>query len=95
VSSALRTLQKRILKRAGYKRERQAIRILSGKPVTVKLGKGEGEIVNRSGDSLGKRWPFTIPAIGTVKRATVMRCRGSRRGKRNATWLAEAAEARA
>lgn len=58
MSSYIRTLQKRGLKRLGYKRQTErVIQTMSG-PITVKLGKGEGNILDPHGVDTGSRhWP--------------------------------------
>ena len=102
MSGFVRTIQKSILKRAGYERQKERLVVNNGRPVIVKLKKGEGVILDPAGDSTGSRkWP-TITAGGGKgqKRAfngaylNGRKERGRRRGKHSKAWI-EARKARA
>jgi hypothetical protein len=69
MSSYLRTLQKRIPKRAGYRRDKTAkveISRLTGMPVLRPLKRGEGHILTQDGTDTGSRhYPMFLPAATT------------------------------
>jgi hypothetical protein len=64
MSSTLRTIQKRILKRMGYTRQTKKVEMneLTGLPQIVPLKKGEGNIIGPDGHDTGsKQYPMFLP----------------------------------
>ena len=58
MSGFVRTIEKRILRKLGYARQTQQITADgNGAPRIVRLGRGEGEIINRNGEGIGRHWP--------------------------------------
>lgn len=63
MSSFARTLQKRILKtKLGFSRQTQKVETdLTGRPVIVRLKRGEGNIFDANGDDTGsKHYPLLV-----------------------------------
>lgn len=92
MSSFVRRLEIRLMKRAGYTRERWFIeRGLDGKPKLVDCRRG-GEITDPDDMPIGRHWPAAVPARAVpAKRASKpipKPARGRRRGKRSKKWLA-------
>ena len=87
MSSLIRTLQKRMAKKMGYVRQTQKFTVVNGQPQVVRLGRGEGPILNPDNEPIGHHWPqVSAPTRSTekVKHAP----RGSRRSKHSAAWIA-------
>ncbi len=81
MSSALRTIQKRILKKLKFERQTQRVEVRNNVPVIVKLEKGTGPILGPDSEPVGKHYPRFLPK-GTPDRQTPRKGapRGSRRG---------------
>lgn len=68
MSSFVRTLQKRMLKRMGYHRQNRVIEEVAGMIVAKRLPRGAGPIVNGEGERVGigkgqRGWPLSRPVI--------------------------------
>lgn len=93
MSSFVRRLEKRLMKRAGYTREKWAIIAdpVTGKPKPVECRR-VGEITDPDDMPIGRHWPAAVPARAIPpKRNTEggpKPARGRRRGKRSKRWLA-------
>lgn len=89
MSSLVRTIQKSILKRIGYERQKERLVMRHGRPQVVRLKKGEGPILNPDGDSTGSRaWPrLTIKAEKLERRRSAYRPRKGRAVALNDCWL--------
>lgn len=57
MSSLTRSIQKRIFRKAGLKRETTAIDIIAGMPQTRRLKRGEGDIIDNNGHNYGRHYP--------------------------------------
>lgn len=62
MSSLVRRLQIRMMKRAGYTREKWILKLdpATAKPRIVKVLRG-GEITDRDDNPIGRRWPQFLP----------------------------------
>ena len=59
MSSYLRSIQKRSLKRQGWSRQTERVEMRNGQPTIVKLKAGEGQICTPQGEPTNsKRWPI-------------------------------------
>lgn len=68
MSSFVRTLQKRMLKRMGYHRQNRSVEEVAGTVVARRLPRGTGPIVNGDGEVVGTgkgnaRWPASRPFV--------------------------------
>lgn len=68
MSSFVRTLQKRMLKRMGYHRQNRVVEEFAGSVVVRRLPRGSGPIVNGDGERVGigegnTRWPLSRPVV--------------------------------
>lgn len=81
MSSALRTIQKRILKKMKFTRQTQDVQVINGVPRIVQLKKGAGPILGPDSEPVGRHYPRFLPK-GTADRQAPRKgaARGSRRG---------------
>lgn len=82
MSSGVRTLQKRLLRKFGFVRQTSRIANVAGVPTVIPFRKGEGPILAPNGARIGRHYPKLMPPMrgdGTPKRKGAPR--GSRRGK--------------
>lgn len=66
MSSFIRTLQKRILKRQGFTRQTRRVEVskLTGLPTIISLKKGEGNIIGPDGqDTKRRHYPRYLPKV--------------------------------
>jgi len=64
MSSFVRTLQKQMLKRMGYHRQKVSVSEVAGVVMSRRLKKGEGPILKPDGESTGNTfWPKMRPSI--------------------------------
>lgn len=93
MSSLVRRLEKSLMKRAGYTREKWYVGKdpATGEPRIVQVKRG-GEITDRDDSPIGRRWPARLPADAMPPKKIRAKIktppRGSRRGKRNKAYIA-------
>lgn len=81
MSSALRTIQKRILKRMKFERQTQRVEIVNGQPKVVALKKGTGPILGPDSEPVGRHYPRLLPKSDADRQTPRKGApRGSRRG---------------
>lgn len=93
MSSYVRRLEIRLMKRAGFTREKWMVirdpATGSPKPVECKRG---GEITDPDDVPIGRHWPTAVPARALPAKRDIASpsnpARGRRRGKRSKRWLA-------
>lgn len=94
MSSLVRRIEKRIMKKAGYTRENWII--VRGKPERVSR---DGEITDPDDNPIGRDWPARIPARAKLPtraiKARYRKPRGNRRGKHSKAWIEARQERRA
>lgn len=97
MSSLVRSIEKRLMKRAGFTREKWILgrNPLTGEQQPISVLRG-GEITDPDDNPIGRRWPSRIPARvmsrtlpSPRKAARVLRA--LRRAKPNKRWLARRA----
>jgi hypothetical protein len=95
MSSLLRRIEKRLLKAAGFKRNKWTLKFIGGQPKIVPVKRG-GEITDNNDNPVGTRWPrITREFMPEAKprKPKAKAPRGSRRGittKKHAAKLAAA-----
>lgn len=99
MSSMVRRLEKSLMKKAGYVREKYIIvKGRNGEPV-IRPVRRCGIVSNPDGDSIGRHWPDRIPARASPPTRKVepraRAARGSRRGKPSKAWIAKRQAAKA
>lgn len=93
MSSVIRRIEKRIMKKAGYTRENWIV--VKGKPVDVRR---DGEITDPDDNPIGRDWPRRVPARAKMPTKPAKRAfngayrdgrkeRGQRRGKHSRAWI--------
>lgn len=98
MSGFVRRLEKRLMKRSGYTRERWIIvEGIRGEPEVRKVRRG-GEITDSDDNPIGRHWPARLPARAKAPTRPQKRAypgadkagriaRGSRRGRPSKKWL--------
>jgi hypothetical protein len=91
MSSLVRRMAIRLMKRAGYTRNKWIItKDAKGNKYPQPVAR-DGEITDRDDNPIGRDWPARIPAdaIPTPRERKIVKrpARGSRRGKRNKTYI--------
>lgn len=84
MSSILRTLQKRMMKKAGgLSRQKRRMDMIAGVPTVVMIPKGKRPIVDGAGEEVGMHWPkrFAMPTNPNARKKRPGPARGSRRGQ--------------
>lgn len=63
MSSLVRRIEKSMMKRVGYERNRWFLRktTAEGVPQVIKVRRG-GEVTDPDGNPIGRRWPLRLPA---------------------------------
>jgi hypothetical protein len=63
MSSLVRRLQIRMMKKRGYVRQTQkVVEGANGFPQIIRLKRGEGQIISPAGEPIGRHWPRMLPA---------------------------------
>lgn len=91
MSSFVRRIEIRVMKRAGYTREKWIIRRdPSGQPKVVNVRRG-GEITDPDDAPIGRLWPNAVPKRAQPPKREIKTVakppRGRRRGKRSKRWV--------